>query len=262
MSSSRIIKSLENAPDDLAEFSFKPIGQLALSTPREADAVFTSIATPEKTTGFIPMELFDPSRISADNLSEEESLQESLQEPPGITLSEEELDQRLRESFQSGLQEGKNLAERGLLNVFTSLRTAAEGLHLLRDKVMRESEDELIRLIMMVAAKVILREVAQDRKQIVADVVKAATASLSARDEVFIHLHPDDYAQVTASREEYFRQELFTERMQFKADPEVFPGSCRVDTEMGTIDASFDSQLDEIFRRLQEERSMTSEGGA
>ena len=258
MSSSKVIKSLENNSDNLAEFSFKPISQLEFTTPQAAAGVFTPTTQSEQASGFIPMELFDPAQVAADLLAE----QESVQEPAGITLSEEELDQRLRESFQSGLQEGKNLAERGLLNVFTSLRTATEDLHALRDKVMRESEDELIRLIMMVAAKVIQREVAQDRQRILTDVVKAATAGISARDEVFIHLHPDDYAQVTTSQEDYFHKELFTERMQFKADPGVSPGSCRVDTEMGTIDASFDSQLDEIFRRLQEERSMTSGDGA
>ena len=257
MSSSRIIKSLESAPDGLAEFSFKPIGQVEITALQEANAGFTAMTPAGAATDFVPMALF----AAAEGSSAQPVEQEALPEPAGITLSEEELEQRLRESFQSGLQEGKNLAERGLLNVFASLRTAVENLHVLRDKILRESEDELIRLIMMVAAKVIQREVAQDRQRILADVVKSATAGISARDEVFVHLHPDDYALVTTSREN-FRQELFTERMQFKSDPEVSPGSCRVDTEMGTIDASFDSQLDEIFRRLQEERSMTSGDGA
>lgn len=259
MSSSRIIKSLENASDTLEEFSFRQIGQQEPSPPPAAPASFALTRPPEQTSAFTPMVLFDPSQTSGDAIIPEE---ESPQEPEGVTLSEEELDQRLRESFQSGLQEGKALAERGLLNVFTSLRTAAEDLHVLRDRVMRESEDELLRLIMMVAAKVIQQEVAQDRQRILTDVVKAATAGISARDEVFIHLHPDDYAQVTTNREDTFHQEIFTDRMQFKADPGVAPGSCRVDTEMGTIDASFDSQLDEIFRRLQEERSMTAADGA
>jgi len=257
MSSSKIIKSLDNISDDLTEFSFKPIGQLVPSAPGDVSAGFTPMAPSAETTGFIPMGLFDTSDSEAESLAEEEV----HQEPPGITLSEEELDQRLRESFQSGLQEGKNLAERGLLNVFASLRSAVENLHVLREKILRESEDELIRLVMMVAGKVIQREVAQD-DQILLNVVRAATKSISARDEIIIYLHPSDYTMVTTSHADYFRQELFTDKMQLKADPEVTQGSCRVATEMGTIDASFDSQMDEIFRRLQEERSMTSGNGA
>ncbi len=259
MSSSKVIKSMENVSDDLTEFSFKPIGQLVISAPGDASSGFTPTASPGETTGFVPIGLFDTPESDEESPAEEEIHEEPP--PPGITLSEEELDQRLRESFQSGLQEGKSLAERGLFNVFTSLRSAAESLHGLREKVLRESEDELVRLVMRVAAKVIQREVAQD-DHILLNVVRAATAGISARDEIIIHLHPTDYAMVTTSHEDYFRQEPFADKMQLKADPEVSQGSCRVATEMGTIDASFDSQMDEIFRRLQEERSMTSGKGA
>lgn len=258
MSSSKIIKSVQLGADKLTEFSFRPIGRLAIAAPAGGATGFVATAPPGEAPGFIPMGLIDTSEIGADHLSEQD---DAPPEPARISLTEEELEQRLRESYESGLQDGKSLAERGLLNVFTSLRAATEGLHTLRDKIMRESEDELIRLIMMVARKVILREVAQDRR-ILADVVQAAIAGISERDEITIHLNPDDYSHVTASRGDFFRKEAVTERMRFKADPEVFPGCCRVDTEMGTIDACIDSQLEEIFRRMQEERTMSSGAGA
>ncbi|MBI2354695.1 MAG: flagellar assembly protein FliH [Deltaproteobacteria bacterium] len=258
MSSSRIIKSVQNSADKLTEFSFRPIGHLAIAAPPDGAAGFVPTAPPGETAGFIPMGLLDTSEAGAGYPSDQDV---TPQEPPGITLTEEEFERRLRESYESGLRDGKSLAERGLLNVFTSLRTAADGLHALRDKVLRESEEELIRLIMIVARKVILREVAQDRR-ILAEVVQAAIADISGRDEITIHLNPDDYAQVSAGREDFFHKEAVTERMQFKADPAVLSGSCRIDTDMGTIDASIDSQLDEIFRRLQEERSLSSGGGA
>lgn len=257
MSSSKVIKSLDTGSDGFVEFNFKTIGHVEAVVPQLPAASFTPLALTGPPTGFVPMALVAPA-VEAEEIPEQLVAEEMLPEPERITLTEEELDQRLRESFQSGLHEGKNLAERGLHNVFAALRSATEGLHALREKVMRESEDELIKLIMAVAAKVIQREVAQDRQGILADVVKAATAGISARDEIFIHLHPDDYAEVTGKS----AHEPFTERMQFKSDPDVSPGSCRVDTEMGTIDASFGAQLEEIFRRLQEERSMIAEDGA
>jgi len=228
----------------LKDFSFRPIGQVG------------GVSQNGASEGFVPMELFDTSEIGGSRSRALSAEQSADQLPPGIVLTEEELDRRLRESFQSGLQEGKNLAERGLLNVFRSLRSAAEDLHALREKVMRESEDELVNLIMLVARKVIQREVSQDRR-ILSDVVQAAIATVSDRDEITIRLNPDDYALVTTSREEYLRKELVTDKMQLKADPAVLPGSCQVDTEMGTINAGIESQLDEIYRRLLEERSLS-----
>jgi len=248
MSSSRIIKSEEDPPEGLSEFSFKPIGQLMPPPQKNSSSVFTTILRSGESTGFVPTRYHDPSTELAE--------QEVPPEPPGITLSEEELDKRLRESFQNGLEEGKELTERGLQHVFASLRSAVENLHGLREKVLRESEDELLKLVILIAGKVIKREVTHDNR-ILPGIVKSATAGISARDEIIIHLHPDDYSMVTDNNEDYFRKELLTDKMRLKADPEVSPGSCRVDTEMGIIDASFDSQLDEIFRHMQEERGKT-----
>ncbi|MEI6306236.1 MAG: FliH/SctL family protein, partial [Deltaproteobacteria bacterium] len=247
MSSSRIIKSDEDPPEGLSEFSFKPIGHLPPPTNNNSSTGFTTILRSGESSGFVLTKFHDPS----DELDE----QEATPEPPGITLSEEELDQRLRDAFKNGLEEGKELAERGLQHVFASLRSAAESLHGLREKVLKESEDELIKLVVSVAGKVIRREVTHDNR-ILSDIVKAATAGLSARDEIVIHLHPDDYSMVSTNHEDFFRKELLTDKLRLKADPEVSPGSCKVDTEMGTIDASFDSQLNEILRHMHEERGM------
>jgi flagellar assembly protein FliH len=253
MSSSRIIKSDEKASDIFSEFSFKPISQHVSPPPDNKSSHFTTILRSGESTGFVVTKYSDPAQEAAE--------QELPPEPPSVTLSEEELEKRLRESFQDGLKDGKELAEKGLQHVFTSLRTAAENVRDLREKVLKESEEELIKLVILVARKVIRREVAGDNR-ILSEVVKAATSGITSRDEIVIHLHPDDYSMVTTSHEDYFRQELATDKLRLKADPEISPGSCRVDTEMGTIDASFDSQLDEIFRRLQEERGMMSNEGA
>jgi len=247
MSSSRIIKSRQGETQILSDFTFRPIGHVSGETATGSSG------------GFVAMELFDTSELSGVNrhtIAE----QDAPEEPAGVTLTEEDLKRRLDKSFESGLLEGKNLAERGLLNVFKSLRTAAEDLHSLKEKVVRESEDELVKLIMMVARKVILREVSIDRR-ILSDVVQAAIEGLSERDEIIIRLNPDDYALVTTSREDYLRKELLTDRMQLKPDSSVLPGSCQIDTEMGTINAGIDAQLDEIFRRLLAERSISTGAG-
>ena len=246
MSSSRILKSAHADGTVVMEYAFGQVGHQS--------------AEPDE-TGFVPMGIFDPSEINASRPAPAPEGTLEMVEPTGIVMTEEELDQQLRDAFNSGLQEGKNLAERGLVNVFRSLRGAAEGIRNLREKVMRESEDELLRLILMVSRKVILREVRADRS-ILENMVRSAVAGLSERDSVTVRLNPDDYAMITSGHGDYFRQELTSDQMHFKADAAVLPGNCQIDTEMGTIDASIDAQLDEIHRRLLEERSMAPAPGA
>jgi len=175
--------------------------------------------------------------------------------PPAIEISEEDLNQRISDSFDAGLKEGKDLAERGLINVFRALRSSSETIHNLRDKVLRESEDELIDLVMLVARKVIIREITQDRS-ILAGVVQNALAGLSARQEITVRINPDDYLLVTSGRDELLQNELLNDRLLLKPDPSVAAGFCLVDTDMGTIDASLDGQLDQLYRSLVEQRTV------
>lgn len=242
MSSSKIFKCDQSKGLVVTEYALGPVGQLD-------DGAHE--------TGFVPMGLFDSSEIDAGCKAPTSDDPPEAVAPAGVVMTEEELDQQLRDAFNSGLQEGKNLAERGLVNVFKSLRGAAEGIRDLRDKVMRESEDELLNLVMMVSRKVILREARADRS-ILENMVHSAVAGLSERDSITVRLNPDDYAMVTSGQGDFFRQELASDQMHFKADAAVLPGNCQIDTELGTIDASIDAQLDEIHRRLLEERTMAS----
>jgi len=224
------------------QFTFKPLKPLG------------QVSHAEHGGGFTPMAIFDPTELRGGDSGEPSG-------PPALTLTEEELQHQLREAFENGLAEGKGLAERGLVHVFRSLRSAAEEVEMLREKVLRESEDELVRLIVMVARKVVLREIAQDRS-ILSDVVHAAVAAISEQDEITVRLNPDDYALITTGQGDLLRQELITNKMHLKPDPAVMPGSCQVDSELGTVDAGIDAQLDEIMRSLQEARSVVSGSGS
>ena len=259
MSLSRILK-LNELPEGMisTEFTFLPISHIFDATPKqkEAGAFEPSSTAPqsEENNGFIATSFCDEMANALE--SQDTVLEEEPPPPPSITITEEDLESRLRESYESGLSDGKSLAERGLLNVFNSLRTATECLHDMREKVLRESEDEMLKLIMMISRKVILRE-AQVDTSILKDVVKAALASIPERDEIIVHLNPDDFNMVT-SRTDFFPDELMTERMRLKPDPTLHQGSCSVNTEMGIIDADFNSQLEEIYRHLLEERNSSS----
>lgn len=238
MSSSKIIKLSDNDSAGISEFSFRTIGMPGVA-----------VAVEQRTGGFVPMGLFQGSDYKASSV--EEAVDTG---PPPIEISEEELDRRISAAFNEGLKEGKDLAERGLFNVFKALRASSETIHSMRDKLFRESEDELIKLIMLVARKVIIREVVQDRT-ILEGVVQNALAGLSAREEITVRINPDDYLLVTSGRDELLLKELLNERLMLKPDPTIAAGFCLVDTEMGTIDASLEGQLEQLYRSLLEQRT-------
>lgn len=242
MSLSKIIKQADLGSTGVSEFSFRNIGQAFAAAPAE-----------QGTGSFVPMGLFQGGDLQ--DCERDEAVDTG---PPPIEISEEELNQKIDAAFNDGLKEGKDLAERGLINVFRALRASSETIHNLRDKIFRESEDELINLVMLVARKVIIREIAQDRS-ILSGVVQNALAGLSAREEISVRINPDDYLLVTAGRDELLHAELLNERLLLKPDPSVAAGFCLVDTTMGTIDASLEGQMDQIYRSLLEQRTAAAE---
>jgi len=236
MSSSKIIKLADNQISGFSEYSFRTI--------REAGGI---APLTQNDGGFVPFDLLGSTNDEA-----------VVEGPPPIEITEGELDQRISDAFNNGLKEGKELAERGLINVFRALRASSETIHNLRDKIFRESEDEIINLIMLVARKVIVNEVNHDRS-ILAGVVHSAIDDLSAREEITVRINPDDYLLVTSGQDELLLRELLNEHLVIKPDPSVAAGFCLVDTVMGTIDASLDGQLDQIYRSLLAQRATVAE---
>jgi len=246
MPSSKVIKAAATALP-ISSFSFRPVGHGVA-----ADA---GGSTGEGAAGFVPLEIFDPSELGGRiSIASPKPAAEPPPEIPGRFVSDQELEKELQESYQRGLQDGKNLAERGLLNVFKSMRTASEELQQLREKVLRDSEDDLLALTIAVARRVIHHEISQNR-QLVTQVIRAALRNLNDKDQLIVRVHPDDQALLTSSQDQTLRQELAALNCMLKADATLLPGSCLVETALGTVDASFEGQLEELYRQLLEERA-------
>lgn len=238
MSSSRIIKSSQANDDTFTPFTFQTINKgVTISSPEPATKLF------------VPLALFDSSESSSFVRPVEPEPQ-----PDGVFLTDSELEYRLKESFEQGLTEGKNLAERGLFNVFKALRISSEQILSLREKVLRDSEEELLNLVMLIARKVIMREISQDRA-ILATFIHNAVVGLPDHDEISVRLNPDDYALISTGHSDMLPKDHSSKKMTLKPDPSVMIGCCKVETAMGVIDATLDSQLDEIYRYIKEERA-------
>ncbi|KAF0219419.1 MAG: flagellar assembly protein [Geobacteraceae bacterium] len=252
MSSSKVIKS-----GQLAEHSVSSVSYLVLSGAAAADVASSNA------DGFQPL-VFNGS-AGVDQISvtppggEEEVPVEMAPLAEGMQLiSEDELQRKLDETFQKGVDEGRQAAERGLSNVFKSLREGITGITRLREKVLRESEDDLLKLAIMVARKIIQQEISQD-PQILANIVAAAISGCTDLDRVNIRLNPEDYHLVAADRQLYFSGIGRNTNITMTPDDAILPGGCMVETVTGTIDARIEVQLDEIYRRFVEERGMPGE---
>lgn len=135
------------------------------------------------------------------------------------------------------------------------LATVTELLCRARRDVARrseEAENDLLRLSVRIAEKLLGRELAADPSAI-ADVVRTALRGARSRRELVVRVHPGDAAQVAAARPRLAEALVRHGELSIQADPAVSPGGCQIDTEAGTIDARLEVQLAAIERALCDE---------
>jgi flagellar assembly protein FliH len=182
------------------------------------------------------------------NLEPEE---EAYQPPPCIP--EEEALRRIEQARADGHKEGAKKAEAALAKVSEALAQALLATGSLRGRLLHESEEDLLKLAVLIARTIMLRELTLD-PGILAGMVQGAVELASDGGEVMVRLNPEDYALI-AARPEFAAVSGEKRRVTLKGDPVVPGGGCLVETARGNIDAGLEAQLDEIYRRLFEEKS-------
>jgi len=182
---------------------------------------------------------------------EAEPEEEAYLPPPCIP--EEEALRRIQQAQADGMKEGKRQAEAALSTVSEALAQALLATGSLRARLMHESEEDLLKLSLVIARSVMQRELSLD-SAVLTGMVQAAVELATEGGEVVVRLNPGDYALV-ASRPEFAQVSGERRRVVLKEDPGVPSAGCLVETVRGNIDAGLDAQLNEISRRLFEEKN-------
>lgn len=202
-------------------------------------------------------EVFRPVRLGGEEPEEIEEPEPEPEAPPPPCIPEEEADRRAREAYAEGLKKGRQQAESDLAKVSEALAHALLATGSLRAQVVHEAEEDLLRLSVSIARKVMMRELSLD-PGIVAGIVHGAVELAADEGEIVVRLNPEEYRVVAYSQE---MQVLSRDRKRvtLKEDPAIGPAGCLVETARGTIDAGIEAQLEEIVRRLFEEKSARRE---
>jgi flagellar assembly protein FliH len=135
------------------------------------------------------------------------------------------------------------LLEKQLEGELSKLRTMMRDLASSGAKLRRNAEEELVRLSIAVARRILHRELTIDPDAL-AGLVKAAFERLDQRE---IHEVRTDPASLQTVRKVAGGLDL-ARAVKIVADPSLRPGSLLIDTTRGQLDASIETQLNEIQR--------------
>jgi flagellar assembly protein FliH len=152
-----------------------------------------------------------------------------------------------REAYQRGFAEGqatgKEQAAAELKPVLDRMAQTLAELISVRSRLRREAEKDLLKLAIAIARRVLHRELTIDPESI-EGVIKVAIEKLQSRDLCRVRVHPDQAPAIRASFERFSN----SHKVELVADPSLQIGDVMFETATGTLDASIESQLQEIDR--------------
>jgi len=158
--------------------------------------------------------------------------------PPQPTVRElAELEQQAREEgYAAGHAEGLAAVQQQLQQRMAELDAlydaAARPLQVLDE----QTGQELARLAMVVAQRVIAHELQLSPELVIRAVRQAATALPAATRELRVHLHPADLSLLRESG-------AVEGHWQLLADPSLSRGDCRLESERSRLDARVETRL-------------------
>jgi flagellar assembly protein FliH len=157
----------------------------------------------------------------------------------------EELDRRLREAHQAGYREGEAAGRAQLAPVLEQLARSIESLVSLRPALRKEAEVDVVRLALAVARRILRRELTVD-PEAVEGLVRAAFEKLQGQEICRVRLWPEHEAAVRSCLHRLGAPPT----IELVADRSRRPGDVVFETTRGVLDASTESQLEEIERGL------------
>src|SRR5690242_9671173 len=157
----------------------------------------------------------------------------------------ERVEDARRRGFAEGVAAAKAKAEADVAAIIERFGAEIVQLVQYRDQIRAEATSELVRLAILIASRVLHRELTVDPEAILG-LVKAAVEKAGSREIHRVKLHASHEAQVRKVVEQLSPQRT----IEIVADPGLKPGDVLFETSQGELDASVSTQLREIERGL------------
>ncbi len=166
-----------------------------------------------------------------------------------LAALEREWQEKVREARAAGLREGeaagRSRAEAEIQPVIERLTRTIADLAGARAQLRREAESDMLQLAMAIARRVLRRELVVDPDAL-HGLALGALEKLEAQEIARVRLHPSHTAAVAA----LLRQESGRGTVEVVPDSALEPGAAIFETARGNLDASVETQLQEIERGL------------
>jgi len=160
-----------------------------------------------------------------------------------------------KEGYSAGYLVGIERAEQELRDQYNVRLLNAQALlqeaYTIKEKIIQESEEEIIQLSILIAKKIINKEIEQD-PNIISELTREILKSTKEIDHVSIFVNPDYYIYLYNAREDLSKGLNGRVQLLIYPDPSIESVGVVIKTTFETFDAKIDTQLEEVKKVLLE----------
>ena len=153
--------------------------------------------------------------------------------------------------FAQGEKDGLELGQKKSETVLDSFRQILLELERLHRDLYKEHEKEMVRLILAITRK-ILRHDLPLPEEVIKETLRAAFQHVIEPRKTAVHLNPRDHQYLLSHPDDLpCGQNEEAKGIRIIPDPSITRGGCFLETSFGDIDATLESQLDQIISMME-----------
>lgn len=150
------------------------------------------------------------------------------------------------EARESGRSEGRAEASTHIEEALETLNQAVKE----RKKIVKDAENEILRLALKIAEQIIRSEVSLHR-DVCLNIVAEAISRISDREQVIIRVNREDSEYLKRYKDRLTGMLDGVKSFSILEDANVEPGGCLIETNLGFIDAKISTKLKSIEEALK-----------
>ena len=128
-----------------------------------------------------------------------------------------------------------------------ALKEVVGKLNKFCDSAFSAHKEEIARLSVEIARKILVQKVANGDYEI-QSIVKEALETAPSHEDLVVHLNPDDLSQYEKLGQDEAGEDM--PGVKFVADSNISQAECLLETPKGTIESVIDQHLDEVGKAL------------
>lgn len=160
-------------------------------------------------------------------------------------------EQAYKEGYDQGLQEGRH---EGIKQYQLQLEEARQTTALSKQDYLEKidsSQGVIVDLAVKLAEKILSQELAAAKESFTV-LVKQLIKEVKDYEEIKLFVHPEQFSMLLQQKDELKQLLTSNSDLYIYADEELTVGGCYAETSFGRIDASIDTQLQQLKKQLIE----------